>query len=180
MVPSPGEVLHFSEDPAIRRFLPHVARTAQQPEPDVWACDARIAPSYWFPRDCPRAMAWVVDGFTTDADHTRLLGPHRPHRVHLIEAGWVTQMQSTSLFAYRFAATDFVPLGDPHPHAMVASTEVVPLGPAEPVGDLLSLHGRAGIELRPVPNLWSWWDSVVGSTCGHSGIRLANALPRPE
>src|SRR5262249_19845679 len=30
--PSAGEVLHFSEDPTITEFHPHVAATAQQPE----------------------------------------------------------------------------------------------------------------------------------------------------
>jgi len=32
MRPAPGEVLHFSEDPTITRFEPHVAATARQPE----------------------------------------------------------------------------------------------------------------------------------------------------
>ena len=64
MRPEPGQVLHFSEDPSITGFAPHVAATSQQPEAYVWAVDAGQAPSYWFPRDCPRAMAWVVDGTT--------------------------------------------------------------------------------------------------------------------
>ena len=41
MRPEPGQVLHFSEDPTIKTFAPHVAATAQQPEPYVWAVDAR-------------------------------------------------------------------------------------------------------------------------------------------
>ncbi|WP_305788309.1 DUF6886 family protein [Symbioplanes lichenis] len=60
MRPEPGQVLHFSEDPTITRFRPHVAATAQQPEAYVWAVDAARAPDYWFPRQCPRAMAWAV------------------------------------------------------------------------------------------------------------------------
>jgi hypothetical protein len=60
----PGQVLHFSEDPSITGFVPHVAATSQQPEAYVWAVDGRQAPSYWFPRDCPRAMAWVVESTT--------------------------------------------------------------------------------------------------------------------
>ena len=59
MRPEPGQVLHFSEDPTITRFVPHVAATARQPEAYVWAVDSDHAPSYWFPRQCPRAMAWV-------------------------------------------------------------------------------------------------------------------------
>ena len=45
MIPAPGELLHFSEDPTITRFEPHVAATAQQPEAYVWAVDVRNAPS---------------------------------------------------------------------------------------------------------------------------------------
>ncbi len=60
MRPAPGEVLHFSEDPTITVFVPHVPRTAQVTEPLVWAVDSAIAPAYWFPRDCPRVLAWVT------------------------------------------------------------------------------------------------------------------------
>ena len=61
MRPEPDEVLHFSEDPTITRFVPHVAATARQPAAYVWAVDAVLAPAYWFPRQCPRAMAWAGD-----------------------------------------------------------------------------------------------------------------------
>ncbi len=60
MRPEPGQLLHFSEDPTITRFVPHVAATAQQPEAYVWAVDTARSPDYWFPRKCPRAMAWVT------------------------------------------------------------------------------------------------------------------------
>src|SRR5205823_3900928 len=48
--PSPGEVLHFSEDPSITSFSPHVAPMAQRPQKYVWAVDHDRAPGYWFPR----------------------------------------------------------------------------------------------------------------------------------
>ncbi|MCP3803024.1 hypothetical protein NLX83_27490 [Allokutzneria sp. A3M-2-11 16] len=41
-----GEVLHFSEDPDISRFVPHVAATARQPEAYVWAVDAARSPDH--------------------------------------------------------------------------------------------------------------------------------------
>lgn len=34
---------------------------------------------------------------------------------------------------------------------------------------------HAGIELRLVSSLWPWWDAVIASTVGFSGIRLRNA-----
>ncbi|GAB2927820.1 hypothetical protein GCM10022245_69530 [Streptomyces mayteni] len=40
MRPRPDEVLHFSEDPTIALFRPHVAATARQAEPYVWAVDS--------------------------------------------------------------------------------------------------------------------------------------------
>jgi len=45
-------------------------------------------------------------------------------------------------------------------------------------GDLLSLHEEAGIQLRVLPNLWDFWDAVIVSSLGFSGIRLRNARPR--
>jgi hypothetical protein len=62
---------------------------------------------------------------------------------------------------------------------LVSTEPVKPLGPAEPVGDLLGLHETAGIELRVLNTLWCFWDKVIASTLGFSGIRLHNAKPRP-
>jgi hypothetical protein len=170
-------VVHFSENPSIRRFVPHVAATAQQSDPYVWAVDADRAPDYWFPRECPRAMAWVVPG-TTTADHNLIVGPGCGDRVHAVEYGWLDAMRIVRLYAYRLPADRFRPIGEPVPHAHVATEPVVPLGPAEPVGDLLRLHDEAGIQLRVLPNLWPFWDAVTASTLEWSGIRLRNARPR--
>jgi Family of unknown function (DUF6886) len=177
MRPTPGQVLHFSEDPTITRFLPHVAATARQPEAYVWAVDASRAPDYWFPRQCPRAMAWVTEG-TSSADRDRILGPGGGDRIHVIEYGWLSAMRSVRLFAYRLAASAFRSFGE-HAHAVVATEAVEPLGPPEPVGDLLALHEEAGIQLRVLPNVWGFVDAAAESSLGFSGIRLGNAQPRP-
>ena len=178
MRPEPGQVLHFSEDPTIKTFAPHVAATAQQPEPYVWAVDAERAPDYWFPRQCPRGMAWTTS-WTTDEDRALFLGPGGGERVHAVEYGWLEAIRTAELYAYRFAAEDFRPFGL-YTHAHVCEHEVRPLGPAEPVGDLLELHEAAGIQLRVLPNLWTFWDAVTASSLGFSGIRLRNARPRPD
>ncbi|MGH3238784.1 MAG: DUF6886 family protein [Spirillospora sp.] len=177
MRPEPGEVLHFSEDPAIARFIPHVAVSAQQHEAYVWAVDATRAPDYWFPRDCPRAMAWTLTT-TTAADRERILGPGGGERVHAIEYGWIEAILSVQLFAYRLPASPFTPFGKPTPHAVVATEPVEPLGPPEAVGNLLELHDEAGIQLRVLDNLWEFWDAVTASSLGWSGIRLRNGRPR--
>lgn len=174
MRPDPGELLHFSEDPSIQVFLPHVAATAEQSEAFVWAVDEARAPDYWFPRGCPRAMAWIVPG-STDEDRMRILGPGGGERVHAIEHQWLPRLVETKLFGYRFDARDFQPFGEPIAHAHVSRTAVTPLGPPEPVGDLLDLHAQAGIQLRCLPTLFEFWDYVVTSTLGYSGIRLSKA-----
>jgi hypothetical protein len=179
MRPSPGEVLHFSEDPTIERFVPHVVPTSGTNTPYVWAVDWRNAPSYWFPRQCPRAMAWVRDG-TTPADRDRIIGAGCGDRVHAIEYAWLDAMLSTELYAYRFADDRFEPITAPgaQPHAWVATDTVTPLAPPEPVGNLLECHATAGIQLRLLADVWPFWDEVIASTVGYSGIRLRNARPR--
>ena len=173
MRPEPGQVLHFSEDPTITRFVPHVAATAQQPEAYVWAVDYDRCPDYWFPRQCPRAMAWVQPD-TTLEDRERIIGPGGGSRVHAVEYGWLERMRTVELYAYRFDAREFRPFGEPV-HAQVAEREVRPLGPAERVGDLFELFEEAGIQLRVLPTLLPFWDQVITSTLGFSGIRLRNA-----
>lgn len=177
MRPPPGQVLHFSEDPTITRFVPHVAATAQQPQAYVWAVDHARASDYWFPRQCPRAMAWVTAS-TTPADRDRIIGAGCGERVHAIEYGWLEAMRTVKLFAYRFSATAFRPFGV-ESHCHVATVPVAPLGPPEPVGDLFRLHEEAGIQLRVLDNLWPFWQEVIASTVGFSGIRLRNARSRP-
>jgi hypothetical protein len=178
MRPEPGQVLHFSEDPTIERFVPHVAATAHQPQAYVWAVDQERSPDYWFPRQCPRAMAWVRDG-TTDADRERIIGAGCGIRVHAIEYAWWEAMRSTRPYAYRLPADRFRPFGPgADSHAHVAVEPVVPLGPPEPVGDLIDCHEAAGIQLRVLPDLWPFWNEVITSTVGFSGIRLRNARRR--
>lgn len=152
MGPRPGELLHFSGDPSIHAFQPHVARTSQQPESHVWAVDASLAPAYWFPRECPRAMAWVVST-TTDRDRDRVLGPGGGSRVHAVEYGWLGALRSAHLYAYRLPAAPFRPFGHPRPHAWVSTEAVRPLADLQRVPDLLTLHEEAGIQLRVLPNL---------------------------
>lgn len=177
MRPAEGEVLHFSEDPTITRFVPHVAATSAETEPYVWAVGHDRAPDYWFPRDTPRAMAWV-EPHTTAPDRDRIIGAGSGRRVHAVEYSALRAMREVRLYGYRLPAAPFRPIGAGE-HAMVATEAVEPLGPPEPVGDLFALHEAAGIQLRVLPNLWPFWDEVVGSTLGYSGIRLRYAAARP-
>jgi hypothetical protein len=172
--PGPGEVLHFSEDPTITGFDPHVAVTARVRTPYVWAVDGPRAPGYWFPRQCPRVLAWPRPS-SDPADVERIIGPGGGTRVHAVEYRWLERIRRVELFAYRLPAEAFAPVGDPEPHAHVSTRTVHPLGPPEPAGDLLALHAEAGIQLRVLPGLAAFWHAVHTSTLGFSGIRLRNA-----
>lgn len=189
MRPRDGEVLHFSEDPTITEFVPRVAATARIPGAYVWAVDASRAPDYWFPRDCPRVMAWSRPD-TSAADVATILGPGGGARVHAVEYGWLERIRTVGLFSYRLPAAPFTPVDAPEPlttarpgdpplphasHAQVATVAVRPLGPPEPVGDLLALHAEEGIQLRVLPELSAFFAAVVTTSLGWSGIRLRNA-----
>ncbi len=160
-------LLHFSEDPGIERFVPHVPATNPDQPPSVWAIDGDHAPLYWFPRDCPRIAFWRADG-APPVD----LGPTAAARVHAIGADWLARVRSCALFAYRFDPTAFEPWPGADGH-WVAATEQQPLS-VEPVGDLLERHAKAGIELRVVPDLRPLRDAVVASGLRFSMCRLRN------
>jgi hypothetical protein len=168
-------VFHFSEDPAIERFAPHVPATNPTKAAAVWAIDGAHAPLYWFPRDCPRVTAWpralserggFAESFATTAT-----------RVHAVELGWLASMRTKALYRYTFDRSEFAPWSDAEGQ-WISSTIVTPLS-VEPVGDLLDAHVEAGIELRAVPSLWPLHDLAQSDRWGFSMVRLSNARPRP-
>lgn len=164
-------LLHFSEDPAIERFVPHIPATNPNQEPAVWAIDAAHAPAYWFPRDCPRGTVWAdTDG---EADMLQRLFLTAARRIHATELGWLDRMRRAKLYAYELDPGPF----EPWPEAegqWIARDVVDPLA-VRPVGDLLERHADAGIDLRFVPDLTPFWAAVVDSGLRFSGIRLRNA-----
>lgn len=167
-------LLHFSEDPTIERFEPHVPPTNPDQAPAVWAIDEAHAPLYWFPRDCPRGTVWA-----NDRDQRRVLAERfltSSRRLHVTELAWLDRIRDARLFVYRFDAAPFRPW--PEAEGQWIATEPVTPVDVKPVGDLIGLHVAAGIELRFVENLWPFWDAVVASGLPFSGVRLGNAAPR--
>ena len=73
----PFALWHFSEDPSLSRFRPRPPEHEPAARPVVWAVDTRHAPSFWFPRDCPRVD--VIERLTFDD----LLGLHARARIEL-------------------------------------------------------------------------------------------------
>lgn len=171
----PSRVYHFSEDPHLRLFKPHVPATNPDCEPLVWAIDAEHAPLYWFPRDCPRVTFWA--GPETPAEvFARFLGHGTSRRVHAIECAWLERLRQARVYAYHFDAASFEAWPDADGH-WVSRRTVVPLE-LEPLGDLLQRHADAEIELRITPSLWPLHDAMVGSGLCFSLVRMRNAQPR--
>ena len=170
-----GALLHFSEDPTIEEFVPHVPRTNPTAPPAVWAIDEEHAPLYWFPRDCPRVTTWARD--ESERERLRALLVTTATRVHACELAWLDRIRRCELFVYRFPAPGFVEYADADGH-WLSDRAVTPLG-VEPVGDLLDRHVAAGIELRAVTSLWPLRDLIAADVLPFSMVRMANAQSRP-
>jgi hypothetical protein len=173
----PHALWHVSEDPDLEHFAPHRANTASSDEPLVWAIDTRHLPLYWFPRDCPRCTFWAGER-TSKADVASLLDGNPASRIHVIEDGWLERVRAATLYLYRMPEATFSESLDTAGYWM--SREPVGGVARVTIDDLVGRHAAAAIELRTAPNLWPLWDEVVASTVAFSGMRLRNALPRPE
>ena len=178
--PYPGEdafaLWHYSENPDLSQFRPHVPATNPDAPPLVWAVDTRHAPMFWFPRDCPRGCIWPVSQ-TTPEDRERFFGQSAANRIHVIEADWLGRIHECRLYAYRLPAEAF------RPHEVggywVCNEQVDAIEQVV-VDDLVARHARARIELRVTPSIWPFWRRVTASTVAFSGSRLRNAAPHPD
>jgi hypothetical protein len=162
---------HVSDDPAIARFEPRAVEGHDSPEALVWAIDDAHVPAYWFPRECPRGTFWAVESTSND-DVERFLTGDRSRRVHALQADWLEAFRAARLWAYRLPAVTFERYARAGGY-WVSREAVEPEG-VEELGDLLTRHATAGIELRVVPDLAPLWEQVIGSTLEFSGIRLRN------
>lgn len=162
---------HFSEDPALRSFAPRMTPSNPEAPKAVWAVDTRHAPLYWFPRDCPRGCIWQVSSTSTE-DRERFFAQTAAPRVHVIEGGWIDSVRACELYAYRLPVETF------SPHEVGGywvSRDRVDAEERVEVGDLLTRHAEAEIELRITPSIWRFWDTVTESTLEFSGMRLRHA-----
>ncbi len=175
----PHAIWHFSEDATIEVFRPQrvLVGPSSELDPVVWALDTRHAPMFWFPRDCPRGCAWA-SARTTPEDRDRFFGHTSSGRIHVVELGWLEAIRTCELSAYRLPPETF------EPHEVggywTSPSTVEPLERID-VGDLLTRHAEAGIELRFTPSIWTWWQEVAFSSLEFSGSRLRNCgAPMPE
>jgi hypothetical protein len=160
-------VFHYSEDPGIERFVPHVPATNPTQPPSVWAIDSQHAPLYWFPRDCPRVTVWADDDAQRAALADRFLTAAR--RVQAVPLEWLERIRACQLYEYELDAISFARWPEAHGQ-WVARATVVPLA-VRAVGDLLARHVDAGVELRLVPDLAPIRAAVITSGLPFSIVR---------
>lgn len=161
---------HFSEDPAIRRFVPRSPLARPEIEPLVWAIDDWHAPIYFLPRDCPRVCFWPLPT-TTPEDYAWYFATVAGRMVITIESGWLDRLRTTRLYRYIMPEETFV---DTHDHGVHVSRETVEPLSVEPVGDLLTALADAGIELRITPSLVPLGRAIIATTLHFSLIRMRN------
>ena len=168
---------HFSEEPSITPFRPHVSPTSSERKPFVRAIDethARVIGSHAIVRAPVAGRA----KHRCAKPEPPFLDWACPRRLHAIEGGWLPRVRACRLFVYEFEPAHFIPK-DSEAGYWVSREEVAPLS-VTPMGDLLQRHVEAGIELRIVTNLWPLIDAIVASGLEFSIIRQANAQGRRQ
>jgi hypothetical protein len=162
---------HFSEDPAIIRFVPRPPLALPDVEPLVWAIDDWHAPAYFFPRDCPRVCFWPLPTTTPD-DNARWFAAVPGRMVIAIESAWLERLCAARLYRYRMPEETFVNI---HDHGVHISREPVTPLSVVPMGDLLAALADAAVELRITPSLVPLGRAILQTTLHFSLIRMRNA-----
>lgn len=171
-------LFHFSDDGSIECFHPRPVRVSSPRAKGqewlngalVWAIDEWHQPMYLFPRECPRILLWRTDR-TTEEDAEKHFGSSGARIVAYVETGWVSRLESESLYRYELPTTSFRSLGDAG--MWVSSNSVQPIEMV-PINDLRARLTEAAVDLRVLDVLTSLRD-VWSSTLHASGIRLRNA-----
>jgi len=163
----PTVVHHYSEDPDIAEFVPHVPATNPTMPASVWAIEPAYAPLYWFPRDCARVTVWAHD----DAQHAVLRdrwgsNARRLHFAARADEEWVG---TAGVFEYAFDPGPFEPWAEAEGQ-WVAGVAVRPAA-VRPMGALVAAHAAAGVDLRFDADLATRREEVVASGLPFSIVR---------
>ncbi|MFI5308802.1 MAG: DUF6886 family protein [Polyangiales bacterium] len=174
ITPEPRATLfHYSEDPAIARFVPHVPPTNPSSPPYVWAVEARYAALYFFPRACPRVTVWGNDALQR-ARLQELFETER-ERVHFAPRSEREATRACVLYEYVFEPGPFTPWQEAEGQ-WVAATPIEPLRCA-PVGELQARQEAAGVDLRWTDDLAAARSRVLESGLPFSIVRYRNYRP---
>jgi hypothetical protein len=164
---------HFSEDPNIHVFEPHIAATSIVRDALVWAIADWHQVMYFFPRDCPRACFWPAEE-TTREDRERFFGLSDARMIIAVESGWLERIRTTTLYRYTMPEAAFRPARADASGHWVSHETVEPIAVA-PMPDLLAALLAENVELRIMPSLVELWKAVIQSSLQFSGTRLRNA-----
>jgi hypothetical protein len=168
----PTVVYHYSEDGAIRRFVPHVPPTNPSHPPAVWAIDAGHSPLYWFPRHCPRISVWAT-GETQQEVLTSTFGTEAS-RICAAETIWLRRVRDARIYRYTFDAQLFAPWAEAD--GQYIAGDVVYPESVDVLDDLLGMHADAGVELRFTPRLGTLMDRMLASGLPFSFVRIRDAV----
>lgn len=172
-------LFHFSDDPAIARFVPRpVIVPSQRPPgmdwlngPLVWAIGDWHQPMYLFPRDCPRILLWRTPD-TSPEDEKRFFDGRDCRMIAHIEWTWFERVCAARIHRYELPLGDFEDLNEAG--MWVSRGAVDPLA-METLTDLPAALRAADVELRMMDSLaplkGAWETSIH-----FSGIRLRNAV----
>jgi hypothetical protein len=153
-----GRLYHFSEDGSIERFTPRPAPSNPGGLPGIRVVDAVHAPSYWFPRRCPRVFVWA-DNADQQRSVNQVFGTDAA-RLCAVESSWLDQIREATVYCYEFDPGPFV--SDDMPGHYVAPQEV-PVVRRGVLGDVLALMASSDVELRITPRLGPLTDLVLRS-----------------
>ncbi len=170
-------LFHFSDDPAIERFVPRPVRVPAERAPGhewlngplVWAIEESRQAMYFFPRDCPRIVLWQRPD-TTEADKALWWGARDCTAIAHIEWAWFERWNTATLHRYEFSPEPFEDIATA---GMWVSRDTVTPIAMETLTDLPAAMAAAGVELRVMQSLAPL--KGVWSTSLHaSGVRLRN------
>jgi len=164
-------LFHVSEDPSIAEFVPRVSKHTASPV--VWAVNSEKLRNYLVPRQCPR-VTYYAGPETTAADTERFLGASSV--VVAVESRWWERIRSCRLYCYHLRPDTFQCIDECAGYFVSrhAQRPVQVQLIEDAVGALLARD----VELRIVPELYTFRDAVVASTLQFSIIRMCNAVPR--
>ena len=170
----PKHLYHFSEDPSIERFVPHVSPTSSSDQALVWTVGAEHSHLYYFPRDCPRVV-FSASSRTSAEDTVRFFGHTTARTIAAIESKWLGRLRNTTVYRYTLPSDRFKLRDEPAGY-WISMEEVLPLS-VEPIPDLMEALVELGVELQIMPSLWLLREAVIASPVEYGIIRWRNTGP---
>ncbi|CAH1198878.1 hypothetical protein PAECIP111893_01147 [Paenibacillus plantiphilus] len=168
------QLFHFSEESAIKVFVPRVKENRRDMPPVVWAIDDRHEFTFYFPRECPR-IVYTRTNDMTEEDNSKFFGLTNSDIIITVETDWYERMMNTTTYRYRMPADSFQ-LFDRTAGYYISTQTIVP-EEVEPLNNLVDRLISLNIEVRFTPNLYPLRNAILSSSITDFGIhKFANAM----